>query len=84
MKKKSKFNRKKKRTHSRKRKQRGGYSQYQNNLPLTQTYALAARNLSANTSALANPPIYTPLSNCTNCVDNYNYNTNRGFSSKGH
>jgi len=69
---------------SRRKRQRGGYSQYQNNLPLTQTYALAARNISASDSALANPPVYTTLSNCTNCVDNYNYNTNKGFSSKGH
>jgi len=66
------------------RKQRGGYSQYQNNLPLTNTYALGAQNISSSMSALANPPIYTPLSNCTNCVDNYNYNINRGFASKGH
>jgi hypothetical protein len=83
MKKRSRKSRSRK-TRRRRRRQRGGYSQYQNNLPLTQTYALASKNISASDSALANPPPYKTLSNCTNCVDNYNYNTNKGFASKGH
>jgi hypothetical protein len=60
------------------KKQRGGYHQFQSDIPMTQTYSrggiLAAKDL-----ALANPAPYQVLSNCTNCVDNYDYNTNRGF-----
>ena len=62
--------------------QRGGYSQYQNNLPMTQTYSLGG-HLPGNLSALANPAPYHTLSNCTNCVDNYSYFKNSGFPSKG-
>ena len=65
------------------RKLRGGYSQYQNNLPMTQVYSLGGQ-LPASESALANPPPYTALSNCVNCVDNYNHYTNTGFPSRGH
>jgi hypothetical protein len=61
----------------------GGYGQYQNNLPMTNTYQVAGINLPANQSALANPPPATALSNCTNCVDNYNNFTNSGFPSRG-
>jgi hypothetical protein len=61
----------------------GGYGQYQNNLPMTNTYQVAGVNLPANQSALANPPPATALSNCTNCVDNYNHYTNAGFPSRG-
>ena len=69
--------------HSKKsRKQRGGYAQYQNNLPMTNTYSLGGY-LSADDSALASPPPYQVLSNCTNCVDNYSRFTNNGFPSKG-
>jgi hypothetical protein len=73
--------RKTRRSRSRRR-QRGGYAQYENNLPMTQTYSLGGP-LSANNSALANPPPYQVLSNCTNCVDNYSRFTNNGFPSKG-
>lgn len=66
-----------------KKKQKGGYAQYQNNLPMTQTYSLGG-HLSPTNSALASPPPYTVLSNCTNCVDNYNHYTNSGFPSRGH
>ena len=62
--------------------QRGGYSQYQNNLPLTQTYSLGGK-LDPSMNALANPPPHQVLSNCTNCVDNYSYFTNKGFPSRG-
>ena len=66
------------------RKQRGGYAQYQNNLPMTPVYSVGASNLPSNLLALANPPPITRLSNCVNCVDNYNHYTNMGFPSKGH
>ena len=66
------------------RRQRGGYSQYQNNLPMTPTYQVAGINLPASQLGLANPPPITPLSNCVNCVDNYNHYTNMGFPSRGH
>jgi hypothetical protein len=66
----------------RSKRQRGGYSQYENNLPMTQTYSLGGP-LSANNSALASPPPYQVLSNCTNCVDNYSRFTNNGFPSRG-
>jgi hypothetical protein len=60
------------------KKQRGGYHQFQSDIPMTQTYSrggiLAAKDL-----GLANPAPYQVLSNCTNCIDNYDYNTNRGF-----
>jgi hypothetical protein len=61
---------------------RGGYSQYQSNVPMTQTYSLGG-HLNPNESALANPAPYHVLSNCTNCVDNYNHFTNNGFPSEG-
>lgn len=76
---------KSKRTRSSKRsgrRQRGGYAQYENNVPMTQTYSLGGP-LSANNSALASPPPYQVLSNCTNCVDNYSRFTNNGFPSRG-
>jgi hypothetical protein len=63
--------------------QRGGYSQYQNNMPMTPTYQVAGITLPASQLALANPPPATVLSNCTNCVDNYNHYTNMGFPSRG-
>lgn len=66
------------------RKQRGGYAQYQNNLPLTRTYQVAGINLPANHLGLANPPPIEVLPNCVNCVDNYNHYTNSGFPSRGH
>jgi len=62
--------------------QRGGYAQYQNNLPMTQTYSLGGK-LDPTMSALANPAPYHVLSNCTNCVDNYSRFTNKGFPSRG-
>lgn len=69
---------------SRRRILRGGYSQYQNNLPMTPGYQVAGVNLPASELALANPPPFTRLSNCVNCVDNFSKNTMAGFPSKGH
>jgi hypothetical protein len=60
-----------------------GYQQYQNNLPLSPTYSVGGV-LPANELGLANPPPISVLSNCTNCVDNYNHYTNQGFASRGH
>jgi hypothetical protein len=62
---------------------KGGYSQYQNNLPMTTTYSTGGI-LSASELGLANPVPYKVLDNCTNCVDNYNHFTNSGFPSRGH
>lgn len=64
--------------------QSGGYSQYQNNLPMTQTYQVAGVNLPSSQLGLANPPPIKVLPNCTNCVDNYNHFLNVGFPSRGH
>jgi hypothetical protein len=66
------------------RRQRGGYAQYQNNLPLTPTYQVAGINLPSNQLALANPPPIRVLPNTGECTDNYNHYTNQGFPSKGH
>ena len=63
--------------------QRGG-GQFQNNMPLTQTYQVAGVNLPASELGLANPPPIHVLPNCVNCIDNYNHYTNMGFPSKGH
>jgi hypothetical protein len=62
---------------------KGGYAQYQNNLPSTGVYSTGGV-LPSNQLALANPTPYQALSNCANCQDNYNHYTNKGFSSKGH
>jgi hypothetical protein len=64
--------------------QRGGYSQYQNNMPMTQTYQVAGIDIPSSQLALANPPPVTVLPNCTNCVDNYNHFTGKGSPSMGH
>ena len=60
------------------RRQRGGYSQYQSNIPNTPTYSTGGV-LSAANSALANPVPYKVMSSCTNCVDNYDRGTNHGY-----
>ena len=65
------------------RRQRGGYAQYQNNLPMTNVYSVGGV-LPASQLGLANPPPVQALSNCTNCLDNANHFTGQGFASKGH
>ena len=62
---------------------KGGYSQYQNNMPMTQTYSTGGV-LSAADLGLANPVPYQVLPNETNNIDNYNHFTNSGFPSRGH
>ena len=79
----SRYNRKGRRAgRSRSRGQKGGYAQYQNNMPMTQTYSLGGP-LAPGLSALASPPPYQTLSNCTNCVDNFDMVKNSGFPSRG-
>jgi hypothetical protein len=71
------------RRHGRKhsRRQRGGYAQYQNNMPFSNSYSIGGV-LSASESALANP---APIYKITNdAIDNYNHYTNTGFPSRGH
>lgn len=72
-----------KKGYSNKRSLRGGYAQYQNNLPMTGVYSTGGV-LPANQLALANPTPYQPLSNCVNCKDNYNHYTGTGSPSRGH
>ena len=65
----------------RRRRQRGGYAQYQNNQPFYNSYSVGGV-LSANESALANPAPINKISN--DAIDNYNHMTNTGFPSRGH
>lgn len=60
-----------------------GYAQYQNNLPFTPSYSVGGE-LDPSNLPLANPPPIHKLPNCTNCVDNYNHFTGKGFPSRGH
>ena len=60
---------------------KGGYSQFQNNVPITPSYSVAGTTLNAGNSALATPPPYTRT--ISGCGDNYNHFTNAGFSSRG-
>ena len=69
---------------SRRHRQRGGYSQYQNNMPFTNSYQVAGIHLSPNESALANPAPITRLGGSVNCIDNYNHYAGMGSPSKGH
>jgi len=63
------------------RRQRGGYSQYQNNQPFDLTYSTGGE-LSPSLSALANP---VPIASVTNnAIDNYNHYLGKGFPSQGH
>jgi len=63
------------------RRQRGGYSQYQNNQPFSLNYSTGGQ-LSPSLSALANPVPIDQITN--NAIDNYNHYTNTGFPSRGH
>ena len=66
-------NNKKHATRRRMRKHRGGYSQYQSNIPFTANYSTGGI-LNSNDSALANPVPYTASSSC---FDNYNHYTGK-------
>ena len=72
-----------KRRKHRSHKQKGGYSQYQNNLPLTHSYSVGGI-LGPNNIELANPPPINVYKGAGQCVDNYNHYTNKGFPSPGH
>jgi len=63
--------------------QKGGYSQYQNNQPITPSYAVGGV-LSASSLGRANPPPYMKYPNCVSCGDNYNHLSKTTFPSKGH
>jgi len=65
--------------------QKGGYSQYQNNLPMTPGYSVGG-HLSAGSSGQAMPPPITRYANAGSgtCTDNYNHFTGKGFASRGH
>jgi hypothetical protein len=71
------------RSRSMRRHMRGGYAQYQNNLPMTPTYSVGGV-LPASQLGLANPPPIQVLCNSGQCTDNYNHFTGKGFASKGH
>jgi hypothetical protein len=73
---------KKRRTH--RRAQRGGWAQYQNNLPNTPVYQVAGVTLPSSQLGLANPPPIKVLPNTGSCTDNYNHFTGAGFPSRGH
>lgn len=68
------------RSKTRRHRQKGGYSQYQNNQPFSLSYSVGGV-LPANELALANPP---PIKVENTAVDNYNHYTNKGFPSRGH
>jgi hypothetical protein len=62
----------------------GGQSgQFQNNLPVNQSYSLGGV-LDAKNSALANPPPHEVVSGKWAIMDNFNKFTGLGFASKGH
>ena len=76
----SRYNRKGRRAgRTRSRGQKGGYAQYQNNMPLSSTYSLGGP-LAPALSALASPPPYQKLATDP---DNYNHFLKTGFPSKG-
>lgn len=65
----------------RKRVQKAGYAQYQNNMPISSAYQVAGINLQPNLSALANP---APITKLPTWPDNYDRYTNTGSPSQGH
>ena len=60
-----------------------GYSQYQNNLPMTPSYSVGGILTPAEVGMATPPPIQV-LPNYSNCTDNYNHFTGMGFPSRGH
>jgi hypothetical protein len=63
------------------RSQKGGYSQYMNNMPVDRTYSVGGL-LGAGDLNLANPPPIKLLAG--SAYDNYNHNANTTFPSRGH
>lgn len=74
----TRYNRKGRRTRS--RGQKGGYAQYQNNMPVSSNFSTGGP-LAPGLSALASPPPYQKIG-CD--PDNYNHFTGAGFPSRGH
>jgi len=60
-----------------------GYSQYQNNLPMTPSYSVGGILTPAEVG-MATPPPIQMLPKDSNCQDNYNHFTGMGFPSRGH
>jgi hypothetical protein len=76
----AKRNRNNRRSRSRSFRQRGGHSQYQNNMPVSNTYSLGG-NLSPSLVGMANPP---PISSVTNqAIDNLNHNALNAYGKSG-
>lgn len=75
----SRYNRKGRRTRSQRSGQKGGYAQYQNNMPVSSNFSTGGP-LAPGLSALASPPPYQKIG-CD--PDNYNHFSNSGFPSKG-
>lgn len=66
------------------RKKRGGgtYHQYGSQIPNTPSYSTPGFSLGSKNLGLANPPPIREIgssSKYTNCIDNYNHNTNKGY-----
>ena len=67
---------------SRRHRQRGGYGQYQNNMPISSIFKVAGVDISPDQSWSANPPPISVVGG--NQIDNYNHFTGKGFPSAGH
>lgn len=82
----SRFSRNHKRTHRRRRSlrrsrsQRGGWAQYQNNMPVSNSYSLGGPLSPANVG-MANPPPISSISN--NAIDNLNHNALNSYGNSG-
>ena len=66
------------RRHRRRSMKGGRYIQYQSNIPNTSSHSTGGI-LEAKDLGLANPVPYAKLPCSTNCVDNYDHYTNKGF-----
>lgn len=62
------------------RRQRGGWAQYQNNMPVSNSYALGGP-LNPSAVGLANPPPIASVTN--NAVDNLNHNALNSYGNSG-
>lgn len=78
-----KRNNKKNKTRRNYKKVGGNSGQFQNNLPINQSYSIGGI-LDSKNSALANPPPYEVVSGKWAIMDNFNKYTGLGTSSKGH
>ena len=67
-------------TSSRSLSQKGGYSQYQNNMAVDASYATAGKVLSSDLSGLANPP---PITRMNLAIDNLNHNALNSYGNRG-